>query len=84
VCAEAGTAKRASERSTRSSPVRCLLSRQQLLQSLRSIENQIRGAVKTLGVVTGPIKGRGFMPRIVELRADNDWLGPVLDPLRRR
>ena len=58
-----------------------LLSRQQLLQSRRSIENQIRGAVKTLGVMTGPTKGRGFMPRIVELRADNDWLGPVLDPL---
>ena len=58
-----------------------LLSRQQLLRSRRSIENQIRGALKTLGVMTGPTKGRGFMPRVVELRADNDWLGPVLDPL---
>lgn len=35
----------------------------------------------TLGVMTGPTKGRGFMPRVTELRADNDWLGPVLDPL---
>ena len=58
-----------------------LLSRQQLLQSRRAIENQIRGALKTLGVMTGSTKGRGFMPRVVELRADNDWLGPVLDPL---
>ena len=58
-----------------------LLSRQQLLQSRRSIENQIRGALKTLGVMTGPTKGRGFMPRVVEMRADNEWLGPVLDPL---
>jgi transposase len=58
-----------------------LLSRQQLLQSRRSIENQIRGALKTLGVMTGPTKGRGFMPRVMEVRADNDWLGPVLDPL---
>ena len=58
-----------------------LLSRQQLLQSRRAIENQIRGALKTLGVMTGPTKGRGFMPRVTELRADNDWLGPVLDPL---
>ena len=37
-----------------------LLSRQQLLQSRRAIENQIRGALKTLGVMTGPTKGRGF------------------------
>jgi transposase len=58
-----------------------LLSRQQLLQSRRAIENQIRGALKTLGVMTGPTKGRGFMPRVTELRADNNWLGPVLDPL---
>ena len=58
-----------------------LLSRQQLLRSRRSIENQIRGALKTLGVMTGPTKGRGFMPRVVELRANTDWLGPVLDPL---
>lgn len=58
-----------------------LLSRQQLLQSRRAIENQIRGALKTLGVMTGPTKGRAFMPRVIELRADNDWLGPVLDPL---
>jgi transposase len=58
-----------------------LLSRQQLLQSRRSIENQIRGALKTLGVMTGPTKGRGFMPRVVEMRVDNEWLGPVLDPL---
>jgi transposase len=58
-----------------------LLSRQQLLQSRRAIENQMRGALKTLGVMTGSTKGRGFMPRVIELRADNDWLGPVLDPL---
>ena len=58
-----------------------LLSRQQLLQSRRAVENQMRGALKTLGVMTGPTKGRGFMPRVVALRADNDWLGPVLDPL---
>ncbi len=58
-----------------------LLSRQQLLRSRRSIENQIRGALKTLGVMTGSTKGRGFIPRVIELRADNDWLGPVLDPL---
>jgi transposase len=58
-----------------------LLSRQQLLESRRRIENQIRGALKTLGVMTGPTKGRRFMPRVIELRADNDWLGPVLDPL---
>ena len=58
-----------------------LLSRQQLLQSRRSIENQIRGALKTLGVMTGPSKGRRFMPRVIELRTDNEWLGPVLDPL---
>ena len=58
-----------------------LLSRQQLLRSRRSIENQIRGALKTLGVMTGPTKGRGFIPRVIELRADIDWLGSVLDPL---
>jgi transposase len=58
-----------------------LLSRQQLLQSRRAVENQMRGALKTLGVMTGPTKGRGFMPRVVALRADNDWLGPILDPL---
>lgn len=58
-----------------------LLSRQQLLQSRRAIENQIRGALKTLGVMTSSTKGRGFMPRVVEMRADNEWLGPVLDPL---
>jgi transposase len=58
-----------------------LLSRQQLLQSRRAVENQIRGALKTLGVMTGSTKSRGFMPRVVALRADNDWLGPVLDPL---
>lgn len=58
-----------------------LLSRQQLLQSRRAIENQIRGALKTLGTLTSSTKGRGFMPRVRELRADNEWLGPVLDPL---
>ncbi len=58
-----------------------LLSRQQLLQSRRAIENQIRGALKALGVMTGPTKGRAFMPRVVELRVDNEWLGPMLDPL---
>jgi transposase len=58
-----------------------LLSRQQLLQSRRAIENQIRGALKTLGVMTGSTKGRAFMPRVVELGADNEWLGPMLDPL---
>lgn len=58
-----------------------LLSRQQLLQSRRAVENQIRGALKTLGVMTSSTKGRGFIPRVVELRAENDWLGPVLDPL---
>jgi transposase len=58
-----------------------LLSRQQLLQSRRAIENQIRGALKTLGVITSSTKGRGFMPRVVETRADNEWLGPILDPL---
>ena len=59
-----------------------LLSRQQILQSRRNIENQIRGTLKTLGVMTGPSKGRRFMPRVIELRANNEWLGPVLDPLR--
>lgn len=58
-----------------------LLSRQQLLQSRRAIENQIRGALKTLGAMTGPTKGRSFMPRVRELRSNNNWLGPVLDPL---
>ena len=58
-----------------------LLSRQQLLQSRRAIENQIRGALKTLGVMTSSTKGRGFMSRVVTLRGENDWLGPVLDPL---
>jgi transposase len=56
-----------------------LLARQQLLQSRRAIENQMRGTLKTLGVMTGSTKGRGFMPRVVELRADSDWL--ALDPL---
>lgn len=58
-----------------------LLSRQQLLQSRRAIENQVRGALKTLGVMTSSTKGRGFMARVVALRGENDWLGPILDPL---
>jgi hypothetical protein len=31
--------------------------------------------------MTGSTKGRAFMPRVVELRAENEWLGPMLDPL---
>ncbi len=58
-----------------------LLSRQQLLQSRRSIENQMRGTLKTLGAMIKSTKGRGFMQRVVTLRADQEWLGPVLDPL---
>ncbi len=58
-----------------------LLSRQQLLQSRRAIENQIRGALKTLGVMTRSTKGRGFISRVIALRVDNPWLGLVLDPL---
>lgn len=58
-----------------------LLSRQQLLETRREIENKIRGALKTLGMMTGSTKGRSFMPRVVALRADHQWLGPVLDPL---
>jgi transposase len=62
--------------------VRALLqSRQQLLQARRNIENQIRGTLKALGVMTGPSKGRGFVPRVVELRAGNTWLAPLLDPM---
>jgi transposase len=63
-------------------PRSLLLSRQRLLQSRRSIENQIRGAVKTLGVMTGPTKGRGFMSRIVELRAVPTTIGSVLCLIR--
>ncbi len=58
-----------------------LLSRQQLLQARRNIENQLRGTLKALGVMTGPSAGRRFMPRVVDLRADNPWLAPLLDPL---
>jgi transposase len=58
-----------------------LLSRQQLLESRREIENKIRGCLKTLGLMTGTTKGRGFIPRVMALRSDNDWIGPVLDPL---
>lgn len=58
-----------------------LLSRYQLVQSQRRIENQMRGALKALGAMTGPTSGRGFVVRVRNLRADHDWLGPVLDPL---
>lgn len=58
-----------------------LLSWKQLLQSRRAIENQIRGALKTRGVMTSSTKGRGFMPCVSKLRADKEWLAPVLDPL---
>ncbi len=58
-----------------------LLSQQQLLRSRRSLENQIRGNLKALGVITTSIKGRGFMPRVIAVRADQDWPGPTLDPL---
>jgi transposase len=62
--------------------IRALLqSRQQLLQARRNVENQIRGALKALGIMTGSSKGRGFVPRVVELRADNTWLAPLLDPM---
>jgi transposase len=62
--------------------VRALLqSRQQLLQARRNIENQIRGGLKALGVMTSSSKGRRFMSRVAELRAENAWLAPVLDPL---
>jgi transposase len=73
-------ARPGSAHSMRSSSVPCCYPASSL-QSRRAIENQIRGGLKTLGVMTGPTKGRAFMPRVVELRADNDWLGPVLDPL---
>ena len=80
--ASAGTASRV--RSLDAHFIRSLLlSRQQILQSRRNIENQIRGTLKALGVMTGSSKGRRFMPRVIELRADNEWLGPVLDPLLR-
>jgi transposase len=61
--------------------VRSMLLRQQLLQARRSIENQMRGALKALGAMTGPTKGCRFMPRVIALRAEHDWLGPVIDPL---
>src|ERR1700687_3137482 len=51
------------------------------LKPRRNIENQIRGTLKALGVMTGPSKGRGFVPRVVELRAENTWLAPLLDPM---
>lgn len=37
--------------------------------------------MKTLGVMTSSTKGRRFMTRVAEIRADNDWLAPILDPL---
>ena len=45
-----------------------LLSRQQIQQSRRNIENHIRGTLKTLGVMTGSSKGRRFIPRVIEFR----------------
>ena len=53
-----------------------LLARQQLLQSRRAIENQIRGALKTLGVMTSSTKGRGFMPRVVGAQGRQRLAGP--------
>ena len=58
-----------------------LLARQKLLRSRHTIENQLRGMLKTLGVVTVSTKGRGFMARVMVIRVENEWLSSVLDPL---
>ncbi len=77
-----GWYREARVRSVDAQVIRSLLqSRQRLLQSRRAIENQIRGALKTLGVMTRSTKGRGFMARVEAVRVDSDWLGPMLDPL---
>jgi hypothetical protein len=57
------------------------LFRKQLLQSRRATENHVRGALKTLGLMMRSTKGRGFISRVIALRADNPRLGLVLDPL---
>ena len=74
-----------------------LLSRQQLLQSRRNIENQIRGALKTLGVMTGQARATrftsstkvgpylGLTPRQYQ-SGESEWIGGIgksNDPLLR-
>ena len=58
-----------------------LQARQQLLEARRKVENQLRGMLKALGVMMTSSAGSSFMSRVAEIRNDQPWLKPILDPL---
>lgn len=61
---------------------RSLLSaREQLMKTRRSVENQIRGLLKTFGLLVGKVSEKGFEARVRALIADASTLAGVFEPL---
>ena len=61
---------------------RSLLSaRAQLMKTRRSVENQIRGLLKTFGLLVGKVGEKRFEARVRELIADAPALAGVFEPL---
>lgn len=58
-----------------------LLSRRQLMQVVRNVSNQLRGALKVFGLARTPTAGKGFRAKVQALAAEHEWARPVLDPL---
>ena len=71
----------ASGRSMPSSSARCCSRGSSSCRRAAPSRTRCVASLKTLGAMTGSTKGRRFLPRVIALRAEQDWLGPVLDPL---
>lgn len=58
-----------------------LAARTQLMKTRRSVENQIRGLLKTFGLLVGKVSEKGFEARVRALIADAPMLAGVFEPL---
>lgn len=58
-----------------------LAARAQLMKTRRSLENQIRGLLKTFGLLVGKVSEKRFDARVRALIADEPMLAGVFEPL---
>ena len=80
-CAPAGTARCRSRASTTTSSGRYWAARAGLVAMHRDVANQIRGALKTFGLVLGKVAAGAFEARVRQLIGSNPLLAEVIEAL---
>lgn len=58
-----------------------LIARAKLVNLKRDIENQMRGLLKSLGIVLGKVAGRPFLGKIVVVLRQAPHLRPIIEPM---